>query len=150
MAISVKISTGLRNHIATVGSAMAALQNGFIDIYPAPEPASADDDVSAYSRLVRISLDSTGTGLPLVALGVGGFGKSGSDIWSGVCANSGEAAWFRHVAPSDNGTSSPIAPRIQGNVALAEAALTLTGLVLGAGTTQTLDTYAATVPVSNL
>ncbi len=146
MAISVKLSTGLRNHIATVGSAMAALQNGFIDIYSGAEPATADADATGATKLVRISLDSTGAGLVLESRAAGAFGKPPAAVWSGVNLNTGDAAWFRHVAAVDDGGLSDTAPRIQGNVALSEAALTLLSLLIAAGGTQSLTEYLITVP----
>ena len=148
MAISVKLSTGLRNHIATVGSAMAALQNGFIDIYAGVEPATADADATGATKLVRISLDSTGTGLALEAKTVGAFGKPDAATWSGINAASGDAAWFRHVAAADTGALSTTAPRVQGNIALTNAALNLTVIGLVQGVTQPLTSYTVTVPAA--
>lgn len=150
MAISVKLSTGLRNHIATVGSAMAALQNGFIDVYGGAEPATADADVTGLTRLMRFSLGGAGAGLPLVLAGDGVFGKSASDGWSGAGDANGVPAWFRHVGPADTRVLSTTEPRIQGNIDLAAAALVLTELSVAIGVTISIDEYAITIPAANI
>ena len=149
MAISVKISTGLRNHIATVGSAMAALQNGFIDVYGGAEPATADADVTGLTRLMRFSLGGTGSGLPLVLIEAGVIGKSASDSWNGVGEANGTPAWFRHIAASDTGVLSTVEPRVQGNIDLAGAALVLTELAVAVGVSMSIDEYAMTIPATS-
>ena len=148
MAISVKLSTGLRNHIATVGSAMAALQNGFIDIYSGAEPATADADATGATKLVRISLDSTGAGLALEAKTAGVFGKPDAATWSGVNAATGSPLWFRHVTAEDTGGASTSALRIQGNIATSGAAMNITVATLNQGETFPVTAYSVSIPAS--
>lgn len=145
--MTTKVSTGLRNGVLATGSLRSLLNGGTIKIYAGSPPATADAAVGAAVLLCTISLNSTATGITLDATAAGGvIPKTPAEIWSGVNAANGVAAWFRHVGPGDNGAESVTQPRIQGTVALSGAAVNLTSLNLTAGAPQPIDHYAVSWP----
>ena len=145
--MTVNVSTGLRNGVLATGSLRSLLNGGTIKIYAGTPPATADAAVGAATLLCTISLNSTATGITLDATAAGGvIPKTPAEVWSGVNAATGVAAWFRHVAAADDGTESVTQPRIQGAVALSGAAVNLTSLNLTSGATQTIDYYAVSWP----
>lgn len=144
-----KTSTGLRNHMLAIGSAKAALDDGFIHIYEGPEPATADAaiDPLVHTLLVSIFSDGTAAGLALAATAADGFiEKSSTETWSGTVAETGVAKFFRHVGAGDTGALSTTQPRLQGTVARAGAELNISDVNLVAAAPQAVNFYTLELP----
>lgn len=142
-----KFSTGLRNTMLASGSFKGALDAGFLDIYAGAAPATADAAVGGATKLCRVSVGSSGTGLTFASTATGGvLSKASAEVWSGVNLASGTATWFRFVAAADDGTESTTAPRIQGSVAAAGADLNMGNTSLVSGQTQPVDSFAVALP----
>lgn len=142
-----KFSTGLRNAMLASSNMKTALANGFIDIYAAPAPATADDAVGAATKLCRISLNSTGSGINFDTAASGGvLAKAPAEVWSGVNLATGTAVWFRHVGAADDGTSSTTQPRVQGTIATVGADYNVSSTGLTSGATQSIDGYSIALP----
>lgn len=142
-----KFSTGLRNTMLATGSMKTALANGFFDIYAGAAPATADDAVGAATKLCRISLNSTGSGINFDAAAAAGvLAKAPAEVWSGVNLATGTATWFRHVGAADDGLASTTQPRVQGTIATAGADYNVSNTGLTSGATQTIDGYSIALP----
>ena len=103
--MTVKISTGARNKVLDNGSWKALFAAGFLKIYTGAEPASPDDAVTG-TLLCTISISSGGTGVNFdTAAAAGVLSKAPAEVWSGVNAATGTAAYFRHVAAGDTGAT---------------------------------------------
>lgn len=144
-----KVSTGLRNKLLDTGSLKATMNLGFIKIYAGTVPADADAAIGSATLLCTISNNSTGTGLTMAAAAAAGvLTKTLAEVWSGTNAATGTAAFYRHVAPADDGTLSTTQARIQGEIATAGSDLNLTSTTLTATATQTIDNYSVALPAS--
>lgn len=100
-----------------------AMQLGFLDIFPLPRPASADL-VEGVTRLVRISLTGTATGLSFEAtadIAAGKVQKIAADIWQGIVSLTGVAGWFRFYSAVDPGGASTAHLRFDGTVGTTSA-----------------------------
>jgi hypothetical protein len=145
--MAIKASTGLRNQLMDTGSLKGALDDGFINIYAGTVPATADAAVGAATLLCTISVNSTGTGITFDSAASGGvISKAPGEVWSGVNAATGTAAWYRHVGDSDDGTLATDQPRLQGLVGVSGADLNLSSVSLTSGATQTVDFYSVALP----
>lgn len=138
-------STGLRNKLLDTGSLKATLALGNIKIYGGAIPANADAAVSG-TLLCTITVNSSGTGISMIASAVNGVLSKAAEVWSGVNAASAAATYFRHVAVGDDGTLSTTQARIQGTVGTAGADLNISSTSLTSGATQTIDFYNVALP----
>jgi hypothetical protein len=144
-----KLSTGARNAMLGTGSFRATFNTHVLKIYGGSEPASPDDAIGAATLLCTISTNGTGTVLVWETTpAAGALTKSLSDVWSGVNAADGDAAFFRLLTIADANASSTAAVRLQGNCALAGGDLNLSSLTLVAGATQTIDFGSVALPES--
>lgn len=142
-----KFSTGLRNGMLNGTGVKEALDGGFIDIYAGSPPATADAAVGGATKLCRISLNSTGTGINLDTAAVNAvIAKAPAQTWSGLNLATGTAAWYRHVAAADDGTLSTTQPRVQGTIATAGADMNISNTSLTQNATQTIDGYSIALP----
>lgn len=149
-----QISTGLRNILlgsaaaasATSASLSTAMNLGFLMIYAGAVPASADAALGGATLLCKVSNNSTATGLTLGPSASGTIPKNASEVWSGVNAATGTAAFFRWVAPGDDGTLSTTQARVQGLVGTLGSDMNLSSVSLTSGATQTIDTFNWTLP----
>lgn len=113
--MSLKLSTGLRNHMMATGSFKSAMDGGFIKVYSGAEPASPDDSLGAATLLVTFTKDGDGTtGLTFAASATGGALSKNADIWRGTVGVSGTASFYRFVKTGDTGAASTTDIRIQG------------------------------------
>lgn len=146
--MAIKASTGLRNQMMDTGSLKNALDNGFINIYSGTVPTTADEAVPGGATLLcTISVNSTGTGITFDAAASGGvIAKAPGEVWSGVNAATGTAAWYRHVGAADTGALATDEPRLQGLVGVSGADLNLSSVSLTSGATQTVDFYSVALP----
>ena len=146
--MTLKASTGLRNHLLDSGSLKAALALGFIKYYSGPVPAAADDAITgSHTLIVTISNDATGTGINMAtAAAAGVLSKDLTETWRGVCAASGTPTFYRHVAVGDTGALSTTQKRLQGAIAVAGAEINLSDTSLIAAASETLDFYVVSLP----
>lgn len=146
--MTVKVSTGARNRMLDTSPLRTLLNLGFIDIYSGPVPDSADDGIGgSNAKLCRISVNSSGTGLTLAAAAENGIlTKNSGEVWTGVNLASGQATFYRHVAPTDTGATSATEVRLQGAVSTVGAEMNLSSVNLAQGATQTIDYYVVALP----
>lgn len=145
--MTIKTSTGLRNGALSGGSVKTQLDGGLIKIYAGSPPATADAAVGAATLLCTISLNSAGTGINFdTAAASGVLAKAPAEVWSGVNAVTGTAAWYRHVAAADDGLESTTQVRIQGLVGVSGSDLNLSSTTLTISATQTIDYYSVAWP----
>ena len=143
-----KLSTGARNQLLATNSARLIFAAGFLRLYTGAEPASPDDAVTG-TLLATISISSGGTGVNFDTAAVAGvLSKAPAEVWSGVNAATGAAAYYRHVAAGDTGASSTTQARMQGSVGVLGADLNLSSVSLVSAATTTIDYYSAAMPVS--
>lgn len=141
------ISNGLAASIMANASIKDILDNGFIDIYSGPIPASADASIGAATLLCRVSLNSTATGLTLLQDGRF-LRKPPADVWSGLAAATGVATFYRQVHTGDTGALSTTDERIQGGVGQTNFyEMTLTDPSFVSGQTFTLGGYVLEQPL---
>ena len=79
------------------------LDGGFLYVFAGPVPATADealDLVSKHTALVKISLNSTATGLTLSAPASGAIGKPSGDTWAGAVNIDGYQGSETELAPT--------------------------------------------------
>ena len=144
--MAIKSSTGLRDGALGDSSIKDLLDLGFFDIYAGAVPATADADVTGHTKLCRISLNATATGLTMDPPSGGIMSKPSGDVWSGANLATGTATFYRHVGASDTGASSTTQPRLQGNINVAGADLNLATVNLVSGATQPIDFYSIVWP----
>lgn len=142
-----KRSTGFRNHVLATGSVKSALDGKVIKVYAGTEPASADDAIGSATLLVTISVNGTGTGVTMNNSASGGqLSKNPSEVWKGVIATSGTAAFFRMETAADTGSASTSAIRLQGNIALDGADLNFATLELVATNERAINYFTVSLP----
>lgn len=144
---TLKTSTALRNAALVTGSVKSVMDGGFIDIYAGAVPATADASVGGATKLCRISLASSTTGINFDTDAIEGvILKAPAEVWSGVNLATGTATFYRFVKVEDDGFASTTAPRIQGSVGVVGADLNLSSTELVLGATQSVDNYAFAWP----
>jgi hypothetical protein len=112
--MTIKISTGLREHLAVTGSIKSALDLGFIKFYNGTAPAEADDAVAG-SLLWTVSVDGGATGLSFDAAAVDAAAvKPDAVTWCGATV-AGTPTYWRFVTAADTGVLSTTQKRIQGS-----------------------------------
>lgn len=146
--MTTKISTGLRGRILDSGSLKSRLDGGFLDIYSGTVPATADAALGSAVKLLRVSNNSTPTGLtfedaavsspPLVLLY-----KESTEVWAGPVTTGGTPSFYRFVKAGDDGTESTTQERIQGSVGTTDTDIELSTSALVAGATTTLTVFVA-------
>jgi hypothetical protein len=127
-----------------------ALALGFINIYSGLEPATADAAIGSAGTnvlLCTVSVSGGGTGLSFdTAAASGSLAKAPAEVWKGTNLASGTAAFYRHVAPADDGTASTTQPRIQGTIGTSGAEMNFSSTGLTMGAEQTIDHYIVALP----
>ena len=146
--MTILASTGLRIKMLDTGSVKTIFAAGFLKLYTGAAPASPDDAATG-TLLSTISINAGGTGTNFDTAAVAGvLSKAPAEIWSGVNAATGTAAYYRHVAAGDTGASSITQARLQGSVGVLGADLNLSSVSLVSAATLTVDYYSAAMPVS--
>lgn len=149
--MTAKASTGLRTQMLGASGFDTAMTLGFIYIYDGTVPSSPDD-VTASNVLVKISNNSTATGLTFDAAAAGVIQKKSAETWSGLVALSGTATFYRFISAdaTDNTgegkAASTAFARMQGTIGTSGADMNLTSTVLTNGATQTINFFSHTFP----
>lgn len=142
---TLKASTGLRDAMLNSGSlasVMEAGNGGHIRVLSGSPPASADDaETGSLLLVVTTSGITTGSAGSTLLLGpsVSGVISKEATAWTGNAVLSGTPTYFRHVATGDTGASSTTQPRIQGDVGLVGAALSMGVSALVSGNAYPID-----------
>lgn len=137
--MTVKYSTGLRDHLAVTGSMKAAIDGMQIDIYSGVEPDTADAAMPGGATLL-LTISAEGDPITWEAGGGGVLRKASAETWNGVTVAAGTAAWFRIHSSSDGGIESASIIRVQGSVGAYGADINLTsGVELESGAPITLN-----------
>lgn len=131
--------------ISLARSVQDVFNGGNIKIYTGTQPADADD-VATGTLLVTIN--NGGSGLTFGDAADGVLSKTVGETWSGVCANTGTAGWFRLMQAGDLGTDNTTDCRIDGTVATSGGEINFTSLAFVVGATQTISDYHPTVQAS--
>lgn len=144
--MTVKSSTGLRNHVLAVGSVKNALDGCLIKLYGGTAPADADAAASG-TLLATISVNNTGTPVTFnSSADAGVLAKNSGEVWAGAVSASGTCTHYRIVKPSDTGASSTTDIRAQGTVGLIGADLNVSNNVLVASAIQNIDYFVVALP----
>lgn len=144
--MTVKSSTGLRNHVLAVGSVKDALDGSVIKLYGGAIPADADAAESG-TLLATISVNSTGTPVTFNATAESGvLAKNSGEVWAGAVTLGGPCTHYRIVKPADTGASSTTDIRAQGTVGLIGADLNVSNNVLVASAIQNIDYFVVALP----
>lgn len=147
--MSLKLSTGTRDHLLTVGDFKSAVDGGVIRIYSGPAPSTADDALSGNTLLCTISNNSTGTGITMNTVSASGvLGKNPAEVWSGLISNSGTAAFYRFSSLTDAGLLSTTEKRVQGVVGTVGADLNFSSVAFVSGNSKNIDTYDIAQPTA--
>lgn len=88
-------------------------------------------------------------GLKLYVPSSGVLAKDPTQVWSGVAVAGGVAGWFRltgALADAGGADSSAVQLRLDGNIATSGADMTMANTTIVNAATQTLNTFAITVP----
>lgn len=147
--MSIKLSTGFRDHILATGDLQAALDGGVIRIYSGTIPATADAALAGNTLLCTISNNSSGTGITMnTAPASGVLGKNPAEVWSGNIVASGTATFYRFSPLSDDGTLSTTVKRLQGSVGTAGADLNFSSTAFVSGNSKSIDTFDIAMPTA--
>ena len=146
--MAIKLSTGLRNHLAVTGSVRNAIQGMVLVIYAGTEPSTADSAIPGDGvALATISTGGTGAGLNFETVAVQGvLTKAAADTWQGTNAANGTATYYRLQTGADDGSLSDVLLRVQGKVGTINADLFLSSVALVQSAVQRIGSYTLTVP----
>ena len=146
--MTVRLSTGLRNHMLAAGSFKSAMDGCVLRIYGGAVPVTADASATGNTLLCSIYVNnSPGNGLHWDAAAVNGIlSKAPSEVWSGTASGDGTATFFRFAQVGDDGAASTTEARVQGTVGLVAADLNLSSLQFSTGAPQTIDAFSMALP----
>jgi hypothetical protein len=141
----------------TGGSLKDVFKDGILKIYSGSQPTSPDDAYNG-ALLVSITISSGAFVSGVVTNGIefgdpasAAIAKRSGDVWSGIVASTGIAAWFRFYANGvDAGGADTgfVYPRIDGTIGVSGAQLNMSSTSLVAGTTITIDSFELSIPAS--
>ena len=144
--MSIKTSTGLRNHMMAVGSFKNAMDGCVLRIYGGAVPVDADA-AEAGTLLATITVNNTGTALSFAAAADAGvLAKNDAEVWSGIVTTGGTCTHYRLQAAADTNAVSNTDIRIQGSVAKIGADLNVSDNVLVAAAIQNIDYFVVALP----
>jgi hypothetical protein len=72
--------------------------------------------------------------------------KATAEVWSGTCAASGTATFYRFVSLTDDGTSSTTFKRMQGTVGVVGADLLVSSTSFVSANLRQINSFAAGMP----
>lgn len=145
------LSTQLANALLATGSLKSLLDGGKIYLYSGPVPATADEAVDASSVLLDTITAAAGAGLTFDGAPANGvLKKTAAEVWSGVAAASGQAAFFRYCVGADDGSAAAGAGnyRVQGTIGIdASFDMVFSSTTVTSGDTKTLNTFQLQLPL---
>ena len=144
--MTIKSSTGLRNHVLATGSIKSALDGLVLKLYGGAVPVDADA-AEAGTLLATITVNNTGTALSFAAAADAGvLAKNDAEVWSGIVTTGGTCTHYRLQAAADTNAVSNTDIRIQGSVAKIGADLNVSDNVLVAAAIQNIDYFVVALP----
>lgn len=144
--MTVKSSTGFRNHVLAVGSVKDALDGSVLKLYGGAVPADADAAAGG-TLLATITVNNSGTAVTFAATAESGvLAKNDTEIWSGLVATGGTCTHYRLVKPADSGNASSTEVRVQGSVGKIGADLNVSDNVLVGAAIQNIDYFVVALP----
>ena len=149
--MSIKISSGLRDHVLATGSFAAGVNGGIIKIYSGTVPATADAALSGNTLLATISNNMAGTGINMAATSSAGvLPKAVAEVWKGLITTSGTATFYRFLPIAGTETLSTTEKRLQGTVATVGGDLNFssTAFVANGTNSKTVDSFYITQPTA--
>ena len=147
--MSLKISTGVRDHLLVTGSFKAAVDGGVIRVYNGPVPATADAALSGNTLLVTISNNSAGTGITMNAASASGvLGKNSAEVWSGAVVANGTPTFYRFSSLTDDFLLSTTAKRVQGAAGNAGFDLNFANTTFAVAEVKRIDTFDVAQPTA--
>lgn len=149
--MSLKLSTGLRNAMLSVGSFKGSMDTCTLKIYSGTVPATADADISATGlnspMLCEIFESNDGsTTLTFDAATGADIAKAVAEAWAGTNALSGTAAFYRLELAADTQVLSTTQLRVQGEIGTSGKELNLTSTVLTQSSVQNIDYFSLNFP----
>jgi hypothetical protein len=144
--MSLKLSTGLRNGLLDANPFKTLLDASRLKIYSGSPPADAD--AAEGTLLVSIGSAHADTHCHFLASAVGGVLSKDANVWSGVASATGTSTHFRLVVNTDTGVLSTTEIRMQGTIGTSGADLNMSSVAIVSAATQTVDTFALTMPAS--
>ena len=146
-----KFSTGMRDAMIDGSSAKELLTGCVMRIYEASEAPADADAAETGTMLMELSTGGTGAGFSFEALaGQAALVRASSDVWkTDAISTDGTMAYFRMVAPGDDGAQSMSAVRVQGNVGTeAGADMMVSNADVVAGDPWILNSFRLTLPTA--
>ena len=144
--MTIKSSTGLRNHALATGSIKSALDGLVLKLYGGAVPVDADA-AEAGTLLATITVNNTGTALSFAAAADAGvLAKNDAEVWSGLVTTGGTCTHYRIQASGDTNAVSNTDIRVQGSVAKIGADLNVSDNVLVAAAIQNIDYFVVALP----
>lgn len=144
--MTVKSSTGFRNHVLAVGSVKDALDGSVLKLYGGAVPADADAAAGG-TLLATITVNNSGTAVTFADTAESGvLAKDDAEIWSGLVTTGGTCTHYRLVKPTDSGNTSSTEIRVQGSVGKIGADLNVSDNVLVAAAIQNIDYFVVALP----
>ena len=121
------------------------MYGGEIKIYTGTQPATAD---LAPTGTLLVTIKNAGAGVTFDDAAAGVLSKTSTETWSGVCGNTGTAAWMRLQHDDDLETLNQTDCRIDGSVATSGGQLNFSSTTFTAGATETVTAFAITLPAA--
>jgi hypothetical protein len=147
--MSLKISTGVRDHLLVTGSFKAAVDGGVIRVYNGTPPATADAALAGNTLLVTISNNSAGTGITMDSASASGvLGKNPAEVWSGTVVANGTPTFYRYSSLTDDFLLSTTAKRVQGTTGSAGFDLNFANTTFTVSEVKRIDTYDIAQPTA--
>jgi hypothetical protein len=121
------------------------MHGGEIKVYTGTQPATAD---LAPTGTLLVTIKNGGAGLTLGDAVAWVIAKAVAETWSGVCGNTGTAAWFRFQHDDDLETANSTDCRLDGTVATSGGQLNFTSTTFSTGATETVTAFSVTFPTA--
>lgn len=152
------IATAINNNVTNPGYTASA-SGAVVTITALPGSGTAPNTHVVTASLTTITatyVDMAGgvasaNGLKLGTASAGVISKDASQAWTGLAVATGAAGWFRFVGPvADSGAADADESqiRVDGAISTSGAQLNMTSTTITTGSTQTISSFAFTLPNS--
>lgn len=153
------VATAINNNAANPEYTAAVNSGSIVTIYARQGTGAAANGLvvaSTVTTITKTDANMSGgvtavNGLKFGAATGGVVDKLSTQTWSGVCANSGTAGWFRFEGPvADSGTldSAGTQIRLDGAVSTSGQQLNMSSTTFTASATETITSFPITLPAA--